>query len=133
MKNKIKNIKILFKGGYPSPLLNGMQTVNCGMHIEINNKKYEVMGPTFKVQGAQSSSHVTDIISKYIQTDTGKVEISIWKQHQIGVYLFGIAYYRSISDSQSFRYTQKIPKKYNHIKEELKKVYEEIFRAQNES
>ncbi len=114
----MNEMKVLFKGGYPAPLLNGLQTVNCGAHIEINNKKYEQMGNDI-------SGHRSDIISKYIRTCTGKVEISIWKQDQ-SVYSYGIAYYREAGDNQSFRYTQKIPKKYQEIKDELKEVYQSV-------
>ena len=119
MKN---NIKELFKGGYPSPLLNGLKTVNCGKHIKINNDYYEVMS-------SKISYHFSNIISKYLPTDKGKVEFTCWIDKDDNNYCYGIAYYKNILDNQSFRYTRKIPKKYEYLKEELKKVHFEIFKG----
>ena len=124
MKNTTqpKEIVEVFKGGYPSPNIGNLSTANCGAHYKIFGKVYEVMGN-------EISSHSTVIISKYIQTDTGKVEISVWFNSQIQAHIYGIAYYRHVSDNQSFRYTQKIPKKYDSIKEEIKVVYDKVFKA----
>ena len=119
MKNKIKE---LFKGGYPSPLLNGLKTANCGKHIKLNNDYYEVMSNKI-------SYHFSNIISKYLPTDGGKIEFTCWINKEDNSYSYGIAYYKSKLDNQSFRYTRKIPKKYEYLKEELKKVHFEIFKG----
>jgi len=110
--------KTIFKGGYPTPKLNGMSTCNCGAHIEINNKLYEMMN-------SEVSGHRIGIISKYIRTGTGKVEISIWKNGD--EFEYGCAYYNSAESTHSFRYTQNISKVYTPYKNELISVYNELF------
>ena len=121
MQKKInKQIEELFKGGYPSPLLNGLKTANCGKHIKFNNCFYEVMSHDI-------SGHPTNIISKYLIQTSFKIEFSCWINKNNSEYIFGIAYYKNKMDTASYRYTNKIPKKYEYLKEELKKVHFEIF------
>ena len=108
MKNEIIE---LFKGGYPTPLLNGCQVANCGKHIKIDNNYYEVMGKNI-------SSHPYNIISKYIITNTGKIEFSCSINKNTGLYHYGIAYYKHRLDNQSFKYTTIIPKKWEYLKEQ---------------
>ena len=111
----------LFKGGYPSPLLNGLKTANCGKHILFNNSYYEVMGK-------EISSHPYNIVSKYLITDNGgKIEFSCSINKDTGLYHFGIAYYKNKLDNSSFRYVNKIPKKYEHLKQELKNIHLKLF------
>lgn len=117
-----KEIIELFKGGYPAPLLNGVRTCNCGKHIRLNDNFYEVMGKDI-------SSHPSNIISKYIVTNTGKIEFSCSINNNTGLYHYGIAYYKNILDVQSFRYTTNIPKKYSYLKDELKELHFKLFQG----
>ena len=119
----MSNIETLFSGGYPSPLINNLKAANCGKHIKVDNEFYEVMGSTI-------STHPTNIISKYIKTPTGKIEVSCWLKEDSIDYedaFFGIAYYRDTLDTESFRYTQNIPNKYLYLKEELIKIHKLVF------
>lgn len=113
-------IETLFKGGYPAPLLNGLKTANCGKHIKVDNNFYEVMSKKI-------STHPYNIASKYIPILNGKIEFSCSINKDTNLFYFGIAYYKNKSDSQSFRYTTKIPKKYKYLEDELIFIHNELF------
>ena len=116
-------MKTIFKGGYPSPLLNGLKAVNSGSHIEYNDNFYEVMSKSI-------STHPYNGVSKYLRTSSGgKIEFSCHISKETGEYQYGIAYYRNKEDTNSFRYTRNIPQKYEHLKNELKEVHLTLFKG----
>jgi len=119
MKNKV-----LFVGGYPSPLLNGLKCANCGSHHLLNGKYYEAMGKNIP-------GHLSNIVSFYFVEDFIKKEFSIWKNDK-NDFCFGVAFYKANLDNQSYRYynlQNKNISKYDKHKAHLIEAYSTIFEA----
>jgi len=116
-------MKKIFDGGYPAPLINGLQTCNCG--AQFKDEKY-----TFEAMSSEFSIHPTNIISLYLATDNyKKVEISCWltKNNDYDSVVYSIAYYSSYDSTHSHRYTQNISSKYEKYKEIVCAAHKKIF------
>jgi len=119
-------MKKIYKGGYNAPSINGLKPVNCGAHFVGNN------GYTYEVMSEEFSTHPTNIVSLYIKDKGRKIELSIWLKNpnDYDNAVFGVAFYKTFSDTMSYRFSNYIAKKYSKYKSYLIEAHKEIFNGE---
>jgi len=116
--------KMVYKGGCEAPLIDGMQTANCGAHFVIDGVTYEAMSKAY-------SGHPTNIISLYLRNADKKVEISVWLKEDDDYEnaQFGLAYYPDYASNHSSKYTQKLNAKWSKYKDQLIAAHKAVFKG----
>lgn len=99
-------------------------TVNAGKIVKNGNDEFEAMSKSH-------SGHGQNIISYYFKDGVKKLELSGWliEEDNYETMVFGLAYYNDYKSLESYKYTQKIPGKYDKFKDLVREAHKTIFKG----